>query len=156
MMNEKLKGNAVYLRPITIDNTDLIVKWRNSDSVRKHFIFRETFTKEMHIIWMNTKVTSGQVIQYIICSNNDVPIGSIYFRDINNEKKEADFGIFIGEETATGKGYGYDAILVFVKKGFEMLNLKKIVLRVIGSNGRAIHVYENIGFKGVRKEIEIS
>lgn len=79
----------------------------------------------MHIIWMNTKVTSGQVIQYIICSNNDVPIGSIYFRDINNEKKEADFGIFIGEETATGKGYGYDAILVFVQNGFEMLNLKK-------------------------------
>lgn len=134
MMN-KIKGNAVYLRPITIDDTDLIVKWRNSDSVRKHFIFRETFTKEMHINWMNTKVTSDQVIQYIICTNNDVSIGSIYFRDINNEKKEAEFGIFIGEETATGKGYGYDATLVFVKNGFEMLNLKKIVLRIIESNG---------------------
>ena len=64
--NGSIIGTSVILRPITMQDTHLIVKWRNRDHVRQNFIFRETFTAEMHENWMNTRVASGEVVQYII------------------------------------------------------------------------------------------
>ena len=66
-----LTGTAVTLRPITDADTDLIVKWRNTPSVVQNFIFRQTFTPEMHRSWLATKVATGQVVQYIILDNAD-------------------------------------------------------------------------------------
>ena len=65
---EELKtiiGEKVILRPITREDTPRIVRWRNTPSVVKNFIFREPFTEEMHNRWLDTKVASGEVIQYI-------------------------------------------------------------------------------------------
>lgn len=39
-----LTGEKVVLRPITDADTDNIVRWRNTPSVRDNFIFRQTFT----------------------------------------------------------------------------------------------------------------
>ena len=102
-----LTGTAVTLRPITDADTDLIVKWRNTPSVVQNFIFRQTFTPEMHRSWLATKVATGQVVQYIIVDKADgKPVGSVYYRDIDNHNRSAEYGIFIGEESARGKGLG--------------------------------------------------
>ena len=34
----RLAGEKVYLRPMTIEDTDKIVRWRNNPRVRKNFI----------------------------------------------------------------------------------------------------------------------
>lgn len=151
-----IKGNKIYLRPITMQDTNLIVKWRNTEFVRENFIFRENFTAEMHQNWMKSKVAIGSVIQYIICSNSNGAIGSVYFRDIDNENKTAEFGIFIGEKDALGKGYGQEATALFTEYGFKYVGLEKIMLRVIDSNNRAEHVYEKNGFRKISCEKEIS
>ena len=153
---DKIIGKEIYLRPITLDDTDLIVKWRNTKFVQDNFIFREEFTPEMHTNWMKTKVNNGKVVQYIICESNNSPVGSIYYRDIDLAKKCAEFGIFIGEEYALGKGYGKEATSLFVNFGFESMGLDKIILRVTDKNGRAVHVYEKVGFKILYEETEIS
>lgn len=152
----RIVGDRIYLRPITLEDTDLIVKWRNKKLVQDNFIFRYQFTAEMHENWMNTKVHSGEVVQYIICTTEDIPIGSVYFRDIDLKKKCAEFGIFIGEEKAIGKGFGKDATITFVKYGFEVLGFDKIILRVINTNVRATSVYEKAGFEKMYEEKEIS
>ena len=51
---EKIIGERVYLRPITIEDTDRIVTWRNSDAVRPYFIYQKPFTKEGHLYWLHT------------------------------------------------------------------------------------------------------
>ena len=109
-----LTGTAATLRPITDADTDLIVKWRNTPSVVQNFIFRQTFTPEMHRSWLTTKVATGQVVQYIILDNADgKPVGSVYYRDIDNHNRSAEYGIFIGEESARGKGLGTETARLF-------------------------------------------
>ena len=76
-----ITGEILVLRPITLDDTDLIVKWRNTPRVKKNFIFKDTFTSEIHERWMNTKIKKGEAIQYIIEAKG-IPIGSVYFKDI--------------------------------------------------------------------------
>lgn len=143
-----LTGEKVILRPITQEDTDLIVKWRNTPSVRENFIFRETFTPEMHQAWLQNKVATGQVVQYIIETAEDGrPVGSVYFRDLDPDNLSAEYGIFIGEETARGQGIGTETARLFVNFGFEKLGLHRISLRLLKQNGAAYRSYEKAGFE---------
>lgn len=133
--------------PITKDDTPLIVKWRNNENVRKNFIFQEKFTNEMHNHWMDTKVASGEVVQFIVkLKENGKPIGSVYFRDIDYDKKEAEYGIFIGEDDERGKGYGNEAAKMALDYAFNVLKLKRVILRAYADNIAGIKSYENAGY----------
>ncbi len=142
-----IMGEKVRLRPIEMEDTDRIVHWRNTPSVRQNFIFRQPFTREMHNGWMKNKVATGQVIQYIIETAGDQrPIGSVYLRDIDWENSCAEYGIFIGEEEARGHGIGTETACLFVKYGFETLGLHRIYLRLLKGNEPAYHAYQKAGF----------
>ena len=142
-----IKGNKVNLRPIVMEDTELIVKWRNTHEVQKNFIFREPFTSEMHVNWMNTKIATGEVVQYIIeDSSSGKPVGSVFFRDINYHYDCAEYGIFIGEEFARGKGLGSETVKIFTEFGLNELGLHRISLRVFAENEIAYKSYLKAGF----------
>ena len=145
------KGEKVYLRPITYEDTDRIVKWRNNPRVRNNFIYREVFTPQGHEKWMKTKVETGDVIQLIICENRtDREVGSVYLRDVDHNLQEAEYGIFIGEDDATGQGYGNEAALLMCSYAVEELSLKRLILRVFKDNESARKSYEHAGFRFLR------
>ena len=153
-----LEGAAVRLRPIANADTDLIVKWRNTPSVVQNLIFRQTFTPEMHRSWLATKVATGQVVQYIIIDKaDDKPVGSVYYRDIDGHNRSAEYGIFIGEESARGKGLGTETAKLFTDFGFAELQLHRISLRVLAENTAARRSYEKAGFvqEGVFRDMEL-
>ena len=135
----------ISIRPIEFGDTDLIVKWRNSDAVRLNFIDRRELTKEIHENWMNTKVLVGNVVQFIICVDG-TPVGSVYLRDIDKKHQKAEFGIFIGEELKQGHGIGQEAGKQILKYAFDELNLNRVFLRVLAENEHAINCYKKIGF----------
>ncbi len=138
---------GIYLRLMTYEDTERIVEWRNSDSVRKRFIYQGLFTKESHENWIKTMVETGKVVQMIICEiGTDKPVGSVYVRDIDNTHHKAEYGIFIGEKDARGKGYGTAAAKLMVRYCFEELALHRLFLRVYAENERAIRSYEKAGF----------
>ena len=156
-MSILLEGRRVLLRPITREDTPLIVKWRNSGAVRENFIFRETFTEEMHNHWLDTKVASGEVVQYIIVDKSDQkPVGSVYFRDISEKNRSAEYGMFIGEASARGKGLGTETVKLFTAFGFETLGLHRISMRVLDGNEASIRSCEKGGFvrEGVFRDME--
>lgn len=141
-------GEKVKLRPITIEDTVMIVKWRNAQEVQKNFIFREPFTEEMHMNWMKTKVANGDVIQYIIeDSASEKPVGSVYFRDINYFYDSAEYGIFIGESFARGNGLGSETFKLFTDFGMNILGLHRISVRVLTENVISYKSCLNAGFQ---------
>ena len=124
----RITGEQVVLRPITDADTDHIVVWRNTPSVMQNFIFRQKFTPEMHRNWLATKVATGQVIQYIIEEKvTGRPVGSVYYRDVDNGNHSAEYGIFIGEPDARGKGFGTETARLFTEFGFRQLGLHRIL-----------------------------
>lgn len=143
-----LSGKKIVLEPITKEHTPLIIKWRNNPKVRYNFIFQELFTEEIHNDWMETKVATGDVVQFVIRQKeNGSLIGSVYLRDIDKKNEKAEFGIFIGEDIERGKGYGAEAARLICRYGFKELGLHKIMLRVFANNICAIKAYEHAGFK---------
>jgi len=144
---EIIRGTHVTLRPITDKDTAHIVHWRNSDHVRRNFIYQTLFTPESHRQWLRDKVGTGLVEQFIIHSvDEDIDVGSVYLRDIDQTHKRAEFGIFIGEEEQMGRGIGSECIRLIVGYGFDSLHLHKIFLRVLADNDIARKAYEKAGF----------
>ncbi len=138
---------GICLRPMTRDDTELIVRWRNSDEVRKNFIYQELFTKESHENWIKTMVETGRVAQMIICDlETGKPLGSVYIRDIDRRHKKAEYGIFIGEPEGRGRGVGTAAGRLMLRYCFEEEGLHRVFLRVFATNQRAVRSYEKAGF----------
>ena len=140
-----MENKIIKIRNIGLEDTDYIVKWRNNPRVFHNFIFDRKLTKEMHLNWMNSKVKSGGVEQFIVLES-ERPIGSFYFRDIDKKNKSAEYGIFIGEDSAIGKGYGNYIAKKALEYAFDVLDLETVNLRVFEDNKIAIKSYENAGF----------
>lgn len=142
-----ITGQKICLRMMGSEDTEAIVRWRNNPRVRKNFIYQKPFTKEGHENWIKTMVDTGKVVQFIIEDlESERPVGSVYFRDIDRDYEKAEYGIFIGEDDAVGKGFGSEAAGLAVNYGFEVLGLHKIFLRAFADNQAAIRSYEKAGF----------
>lgn len=154
-----LTSPIITLRPITENDTDLIVFWRNSDFVRCNFIYRDDFTAEMHNRWLKQEVFTGRVIQFIIeykTDENVLPIGSVYLRDIDYENSCAEFGIFIGEKVALGKGFGTITTEMVLDYAHNQLGLHRVFLRLLADNISAYKAYRKAGFvlEGVFRDMK--
>ena len=78
-------------------------------------------------------------------------IGNIELMEVNDTEKE--LGIAINHQMQN-KGYGKEAISTILNYGFNELKLKKIILRTRVYNARAIHVYQECGFKEYKRDDE--
>ncbi|MCR5675186.1 MAG: GNAT family N-acetyltransferase [Lachnospiraceae bacterium] len=150
----------LILRPITRDDTELIVRWRNNPRVRDRFVYREPFTKETHERWITEHIEGKRdVVQWIVCerqaAGEERPIGSVYFRDIDREQSTAEYGVLIGEDDAVGHGYGNEIVELACVRARDELGLKHVILRVFCDNVVAIRSYEHAGFAVTRKLADV-
>ena len=73
-------------------------------------------------------------------------MGSVYIRDIDRKNRKGEYGIFIGEVDAAGKGYGTLAAKGAIGYAGGELKLHKLFLRVFADNAAAVRSYEKAGF----------
>ena len=88
-----LRGKRIDLRPITMDDTESIINWRNQDNVKRYFIDRRLFTKESHEKWMHEMIECQEAYQFIIIEKeSQKSVGSVYLREVDLLHKKAEFG----------------------------------------------------------------
>jgi len=139
----------VKLRKISLFDTENIIRWRNNPSVKKNLYSQEDLTVEQHLAHMNRNVFNGKSIQYIIFVeelSKSYDIGTVFIKNINYDKKEGEFGIFIGEDSARGKGFSFFATNEMLRIAFEEFSLNKVFLSVMSNNTVAIKTYRKVGF----------
>ena len=148
MKNVRLEGERVYLRSITYEDTDLIVKWRNQENVFRYFFYRGVFDKEGHERWIREKIEKGIVEQFMVClKDSDRPVGCTYLRDIDYDNKKAEYGVFIGEEDVRGNGIGKEILNITVNYAFDSLGLHRVYARVREDNYSSLYSFLHSGFE---------
>jgi UDP-4-amino-4,6-dideoxy-N-acetyl-beta-L-altrosamine N-acetyltransferase len=130
--------------------------WRNDQQVAKYFIIDE-ISQEMHGNWLETKIKRG-VDQAFLITDEDLPTGCVYLRNIEHVKKTAELGIFLKPSSPTGKKIGSKALYKILNYAFDEIGLGKVYLQVLGDNQKAKVLYEKFFFdleeskkKSVRK-----
>ncbi len=142
-----IRGQQIYLRPITVEDTEMVVRWRNMPVVVKNFIYRKPVSCEDHENWLKNKVFKGLVHQFIVCRNEDqLPMGSVYLQNFEEEHRKAESGIYLGEAQAYGKGIGTEAIHLMAGYAFETLGMHKLAARVLAYNTASRRLHEKTGY----------
>jgi RimJ/RimL family protein N-acetyltransferase len=151
-----LEGEKVYLRPISVEDTDLYFSMLFHPEVRMLTGTQAAFTKEQiqNYLEGKTKDTTSSILLLIALKENEVVIGDIALQSIDHLNRNANIRIMINPENARGKGYGTEAIQLLLEHAFGVLNLHRIELNVFSYNEKAYKVYERIGFKkeGVQRD----
>ena len=155
---KKLIGTKCYLSPISLDDAEQYCEWISDAEVNKFMVFSSHqigIVRERAIL--EDMIKRGSQIFAIIDKEKDELIGNCSLFDIDHLNRKAEFGIFIGNKTYWGKGYGTEATKLILDYGFNILNLNSIMLRVYSYNKRGIRSYEKSGFKiiGSHREAKI-
>lgn len=149
MVNTKIQVE-VHLRPLALNDTNNIVKWRNSPFIKNNLFSQSDLTPEQHINYFNNVVSKGKCHQYIIEAKigmETLDIGTTFIKNIDLDNRKGEFGIFIGEEKARGKGCAKLAIKEILRIAFNELNLNRCYLEVLANNQTAIELYKKVGFQ---------
>lgn len=150
----------ISLRPMAYEDCEAIVRWRNNERVRGNYVYRERFTIEGQRRYFHDKVETGQVWQYMICERErgDRPIGCMVFTDWEPERDQIEYGLFIGEDDAAGRGYGTEAIRLGMTHAFGRFHVGKVVCRIFTDNLPSLASNEKAGYRraGLLPDVECS
>lgn len=142
-------GKRVRLRALSETDLDQVMSWVNDETVTKYLsqvnqvssrsqeaeYLQRMMRGEEHARAFSMETISGEYLG--LCS----------LHDIDFVHRHAELGIIIGRSDLQGKGYGTEAVRLLLRVAFDVLNLHKVYLRVVGSHHQAIRVYAKCGFR---------
>lgn len=147
-----LQGKKCFLSPISLESVERYTQWFNDLEMSKNLItVSQMITLEGEKAFVDDMVKKGQYVFDIVTINDDVHIGNVGLFDIDQLNGIAELGVAIGDKNYWSKGYGTEALQLLCDYGFNILNLKNIMLRYYEYNTRGGRCYEKVGFKYIGK-----
>lgn len=145
-----LDGEKICLRPIIMGDLDLLNQWKNQEEV---YMFLgggfQPISIDQYEMWMKSMIDmTGNNRRFMIVSDG-VAVGMIGLYNIHWVHRTCEIGIFIGEKQARGKGYAKEACQLIERYAAEYLNLRKITLRAVKENGKAVSMWSVLGYKEI-------
>lgn len=105
------------------------------------------YTLEDEKQWVSSQSAMKDLYNFAIETLEDGRyIGGCGINHLDWKNSIATVGIFIGDKSLWGKGYGTDAMKLLISFIFEQMNINKIKLNVYAFNERAVKCYEKCGF----------
>jgi [ribosomal protein S5]-alanine N-acetyltransferase len=148
MQNPFLIGAKVYLRPLGLEDAAALTTWLNDPEVTRHLLIYRPLTRMAEEAFLR-KISESEtdVGLGIVVRETEQFLGGLGLHQFDFRNRHAQFGIFLGEKSAWGKGYGTEATRLMVRYAFATLNLNRVWLHVYEYNERALRVYEKVGFR---------
>lgn len=146
--NFRIEGEKIVLTPMTLDDAELYVNWRNSEFVMNQFIIKKPFTVEGQRAWITNKVLTDEVVQFVIWDKKDnVKIGSSYLINFDKENKRCEYGMLIGEQEYVGGGRGSEAAKLTSDYALTALPMYKVYCKILADNKASLRACEKAGFE---------
>jgi RimJ/RimL family protein N-acetyltransferase len=145
-----LKGSKVNLRPVRRADIANFLVWFNDPEVTQYLTLYLPMTEMAEEKWVEGLVMDPSRVNLVIeAADSAAPkaIGSIGFHFIENRERQSTFGIAIGDKEYWSRGYGSQAAQLFIRYGFEQLNLNRIASDVYDFNLRSQRLHLKMGFK---------
>jgi RimJ/RimL family protein N-acetyltransferase len=152
-IKEKIIGNQIYLRHLTLDDASSEYRnWLNDKEVNRYLDnkyrngARATIKELKEYIGERNK-DQNCLLLGIFYKKNKKHIGNIKLAPIEPDGKKATIGVLIGDKDYWGMGIATEAIKLLIDYAHKELNILEFNLGVLPQNKPAIRVYEKNGFK---------
>ncbi len=148
MKTYPLIDHYILRPPAAEDASQLLAVKNNREAAEWLEAENAGYTNADIVKWISRHLQEKRNLMLIIedTAENKI-IGHVALYNIDAEKSDAEFGILIGLPEYWGKGIGYAATKKMIGIATEELHLQSIHLHVLSKNTRAIHIYEQLGFK---------
>lgn len=133
--------NAHDPRPLPDNTEELLLECTN---------FCTRFNNDI----MNENVSSRKYIYFIITDLNDQPIGYVNFFSFNNQKKQCEMGIILGDKRYWKRGIAIKAVPIIMKQLIKEKEINRVYIETGSTNHNAIKLFEKLNFKVCDEYIE--
>ncbi|MCT4605818.1 MAG: GNAT family N-acetyltransferase [Marinisporobacter sp.] len=150
---EGLMGENIKIRQLRREDVDKMKCWAmHEDPLYFHYNFPE-MNEEQSDEWYEVKTKKLKRKSFAIENKEDDVVGYLSIRDMKWMKRESELGI-VFDAKHMNKGYGREAIILFLEYYFNTLKMKSLVLRAAKFNKRAIKCYKSCGFEIVKEAMD--
>jgi diamine N-acetyltransferase len=144
-----IRGEKTYLRPVEVDDADVIMTWENEPEFWQYTAVPGPFTRETIIEFITSAGSlqkSGQ-IRYVIFTEDEGPVGALDLFEFDVHQKSAGIGIMIAEKENRLKGYAHDALSATISylKGTD--ELAEVRCLIYTDNIPSISLFLKNGFE---------
>jgi [ribosomal protein S5]-alanine N-acetyltransferase len=143
-----LSSERLSYQPITTAyNTAEYLSWLNDNDVVQYLEIFEAYTSEQLEQYLLRAAHDDQLLFWAVhLRENGKHIGNIKVDPVNRRHGYGEYGIMMGDRSAWGKGYAFEASQTIIDFCFRNLGLRKIILGVVEDNIPAVNLYRKLGF----------
>tara|TARA_B100000900_G_C20563504_1_gene709991 strand:+ start:1189 stop:1731 length:543 start_codon:yes stop_codon:yes gene_type:complete len=138
--------NDVVFKVLSIDDIELVRKWRNSDAVSKYMYDEKSISESQQKKWFE-KISREKTSIYWIIEYEEKKIGLVSITGINNVLSSCFWAFYLGDTSIRGAGIGSKIEFNVLEYVFNKLNLNKLRCEVFVNNDRVIKMHEKFGFR---------
>lgn len=147
-----IQNDNLTIRDAVSNDASILCKWWNDGNVMAHAGFPKGLGISEEVIIQQLSGHTDEIYRRLIIEVDEVPIGEMNYRNKGNAI--AEIGIKICDFSMQEKGYGRKFLSMLINALFKDLGYKKIILDTNLNNIRAQHVYEKMGFKKLRVNVD--
>jgi [ribosomal protein S5]-alanine N-acetyltransferase len=151
-----LESVRLIYKPIdTSYCTPSYLQWLNDPVVKRYLEIFEPYTEEQLQNYLYTAEKNEHLRFWAIhIKDSGKHIGNIKIDPIHRYHGYGEYGIMMGDRSAWGKGYAYEASKAIIDYCFNEEKLRKVTLGVVEENTPAVDLYKKLGFvtEGVYKK----
>lgn len=142
----------VHLRALEPKDAEGMLEWMTDPEIACFFRFDTAkITIDSCLKFISSSTQNVECKHYAIADDIDNYLGTISLKDIDTDKKTAEYAIST-RRYVHGTGVAFQATEEVLKIAFEQLHLQRVYLNVLVNNVRANVFYKKIGFRFERLE----
>jgi len=155
-------GKKVSLRARTLEDVPLLFRWHNLSGQVQRFDAPWEWTQrepdDVFAARMAKSIESeqgGKIKLALIVGPNQLPLGTVNSYGDKGNPDNRYVGISIYDDPLINRGFGTEALALWVEYLFKSRDLHHIGLETWSFNARMIRVAEKVGFKHEGREREV-
>ena len=145
----KIKYQNILIREANIDDVKILYNWWRDGNIMAHAGFPDGL--DITIEEIKKQIINNQDSLRHMILFDDQYIGEMVYYLIDDDTCE--IGIKICDCNYQNKGLGKIILSLFIQELFT-IGYQKIILDTSIDNNRALHVYQQLGFKKIKEELE--
>jgi UDP-4-amino-4,6-dideoxy-N-acetyl-beta-L-altrosamine N-acetyltransferase len=137
---------VIEMRPVALDDSDQILRWRNNRDVSRYMFNDHPISKSEHDAWLSHLLASDSRLGWIVVVDG-IDSGLALITDRDQVHRNAFCSSYLAYSGDRGKGVGSSVEVFLLEYGFEVLELRKLILEVFAFNQAAMRMYLKLGFR---------
>lgn len=146
---EVARGTRVVLREKRLGDAPNDFRWRTDAELARYDAarpFAGTYNDFLALYRDELNYPSPYRRSLAIETLDGRHIGNAMYYNIDQNRREAEIGITIGERDCWSQGYGTDSVRTLVRYVFKVTGFQRIYLKTLEWNHRARRAFEKAGF----------